>query len=88
MLTLEGLWGLADGEMFDYSSKSEFCWTSMIRQPDFVTGELFITARKITAKKKPHLNLRAARLVTFTEGLCVQCVHKGSFDDEPATLEK
>ena len=85
---LEGLWWLADREEFDYSNKSKFCFTSMIRQPEFVTDELFLTACQITAKKKPHLNLGAARLVAFTEGLCVQCMHQGSFDDEPATLEK
>lgn len=85
---LEGLWWLADREEFDYSNKSKFCFTSMIRQPEFVTDELFLTAYQITAKKKTHLNLGAARLVAFTEGLCVQCMHQGSFDDEPATLEK
>lgn len=85
---LEGLWWLADRETFDYSSKSQFCWTSMIRQPEFVTDEVFAAACEITAKKKPSLDLSAARLMTFAEGLCVMCMHQGSFDDEPATLEK
>ncbi|WRS28701.1 GyrI-like domain-containing protein [Oscillospiraceae bacterium MB08-C2-2] len=85
---LEGFWWLADSEEFDYSSKSKFCWTSMIRQPEFVTDAVFAAACEITAKKKPHLILAKARLVSFTEGLCVQCMHHGSFDDEPATLEK
>ncbi len=85
---LEGLWWLTDSDEFDYGSKSKFCWTSMIRQPEFVTEEVFRTSCEITAKKKQHLELGGARLVTVTEGLCVQCMHIGSFDDEPATLEK
>lgn len=85
---LEGLWWLADNDDFDYSSKSKFCWTSMIRQPEFVTEEVFRAACEITEKKKPQIDLSKARLVTFTEGLCVQCMHVGSFDDEPATIEK
>ena len=85
---LEGLWWLADGKDLDYSDKGKFCWISMIRQPEFVTDELFAFASEITAKKKPHLDLGKARLVTFTEGLCVQCMHVGSFDDESATLAK
>lgn len=85
---LEGLWWLADSNAFDYSNKSQFCWTAMIRQPEFVTDTVFAAACEITAKKKPYLDLSVARLMTFTEGLCVQCMHQGSFDDEPATLEK
>lgn len=84
---LEGLWWLAESKEFDYNSKSELFWTSMIRQPEFVTDELFTTACEVTAKKKPHLDLGGARLIAFTEGLCVQCMHQGSFDDEPATLK-
>lgn len=85
---LEGLWWLADGKDLDYSDKGKFCWISMIRQPEFVTDELFAFASEIIAKKKPHLDLGKAKLVTFTEGLCVQCMHVGSFDDESATLAK
>lgn len=85
---LEGLWWLEGKEAFDYSSKSQFCWTALIRQPEFVTDALFASACEITAKKKSHLDLSAARLMTLTEGLCVQCMHQGSFDNEPATLAK
>lgn len=88
VLPLEGFWWLSDSLEFDYSNKSKFCWTSMIRQPEFVTDEVFAVACEITAKKKPHLDLSKARLISFTEGLCVQCMHKGSFDDEPVTLAK
>lgn len=85
---LEGLWWLADSGEFDYSNKSKFCWISMIRQPEFVTDKVLATACEMVAKKKPHLDLSKMRLVSFTEGLCVQCMHYGSFDDEPKTLEK
>lgn len=85
---LEGLWWLAGNDEFDYSSKSKFRWTSMIRQPEFVNDEVFNAACKITAKKNPQLDLSRARLLTFTEGLSVQCMHIGSFDNEPATLKE
>lgn len=85
---LEGLWWLQDKEEFDFGQKSKFCWTSMIRQPDFVTEEIFASALEMANAKKPHLNFSKARLSTFTEGLCVQCMHLGSFDDEPETLKR
>lgn len=85
---LEGLWWLADNREFDYSSKLKLCWISMIRQPEFVTDEVFTAACEIVAKKKPYLDLKKGKLASFTEGLCVQCMHQGSFDDEPQTLEK
>ena len=72
---LEGLWWLADSDEFDYSSKSKFCWTSMIRQPEFVTEEVFRAACEMTAKKKPQIDLSKARLATFTEGFaCSVCI--------------
>lgn len=85
---LEGLWWFSDGGEFDCNSKSEFCWTSMIRQPEFVTDSVFTAACDIVGKKKPHLDLSKASLNYFTEGLCVQCMHHGSYDDEPLTLSK
>lgn len=85
---LEGLWWLEHNKEFNYSSKSKFCWTSMIRQPEFVTEEVLALAIETAKKKKPNFNTTKARLVTFTEGLCVQCMHIGSFDDEPLTLSQ
>ncbi|MCE5286466.1 MAG: GyrI-like domain-containing protein [Pelosinus sp.] len=85
---LEGLWWLDGGEAFDYSDKSKFCWTAMIRQPEFVTGEVFSQALSLVKKKKPGLDLANVRLAALAEGLCVQCMHIGSFDEEPATLAK
>jgi len=57
----------------------------MIRQPVFVDVAVFETARTEVAKKKPLLDISRARLETFTEGLCVQTMHVGSYDDEPRT---
>ncbi len=86
---LEGLW-FADGVSFDgmnVDDKSKFKWVSMIRQPEFVTEQVFETAREKLAKKKPDLDLSKARFMKYTEGLCVQIMHKGAYDDEPRSIE-
>ena len=87
---LEGLWYM-DDVTFDginITDKNKFKWTSMIRQPEFVTEGVFETAKKALKKKKPDLDLTKARLIKMTEGLCVQIMHKGAYDDEPASIEK
>jgi hypothetical protein len=58
----------------------------MLRQPNFVTESVFEQAKETLAKKKPQLDLSLARLEKFTEGLCAQVMHLGSYDDEPATI--
>lgn len=87
---LEGFWTIAeDGFNFDGRSivdKNKFSWTAMIRQPEFVTEEVFETAKNVLHKKKPDLDLSLAHLVHFTEGLCAQIMHYGCYDDEPATV--
>lgn len=86
---LEGLWRGEDG-YFDgtnITDKSKFLFTSMIRQPEFVTKEVFEKAKQTLNKKKPDLDLSPARFVSFNEGLCAQIMHIGSYDDEPATIE-
>ncbi len=86
---LEGFWSLDDdfrGGGAAISDKSKFIWTMMIRQPDFVTEEIFEAAKAALAKKKPHLDTSKAKLETIDEGLCVQIMHIGSYDDEPATI--
>ena len=89
---LEGLWWYKDGGVItDITDKDSFSWTSMIRQPEFVTLEVFEAAKLAVSKKKPELDLSLARLEKFTEGLCAQILHIGPYDDEPATtaiLEK
>lgn len=85
----EGLW-YADGISFDglnIADKNKFKWVSMIRQPEFVTERVFEDAREKLAKKKPAIDLNKARLMKYTEGLCVQIMHKGSYDDEPKSIE-
>lgn len=87
---LEGLWQV-DGVDFDgmnVTDKDKFKWISMIRQPEFVTEEVFEQAKLVLKKKKPALDLSKARLMKMTEGLCVQIMHKGSYDDEPASIEQ
>ena len=85
---LEGLWWMPDGEAMDFSDKDSFRWTSLIRQPDFVTQEVFEDAKKALARKKSELDTSKARLEVIIEGLCVQVMHIGSYDDEPATIAK
>lgn len=58
----------------------------MIRQPEFVTEEVFSWAKAEVKKKKPHLDVTKARLEAFTEGLCVQIMHIGPYDQEPKTI--
>lgn len=87
---LEGLW-YADGISFDglnVTDKNEFRWISMIRQPEFVTEKVFEDAKTALLKKKPQLDVSKARLMSYSEGLCVQIMHKGAYDDEPASIMK
>lgn len=83
---LEGLWWGCEPEA--PVSKKDFRWISMIRQPGFVTQETLAYAQEQVAMKKPHLDTEAGRLDSFREGLCVQCLHTGPYDDEPATLDR
>lgn len=82
---LEGFWWQQGGEGVDFSDKSTFCWISVIRLPDFVTKSDFDWAVAEVARKK-KLDCSMAEFLTINEGLCVQILHQGSFDDEPATV--
>ena len=82
---LEGFWWQDGVDGIDYSDKSTFNWISVIRLPDFVTQKDFDWAVK-TAEKKKHLDCSKAEFLTIDEGLCVQIMHIGPFDDEPATV--
>lgn len=85
---LEGYWDLnEEGRKLVYLSKDHFVYKLMIRQPDFVTEPLFQYAINSVKEKKKELNLDSIRFETITEGLCVQAMHVGSYDDEPATFE-
>lgn len=82
---LEGFWWQDHVEGVDYSNKSAFNWISAIRLPDFVTRADFEWAVETAAKKK-KLNCSSAEFMTIDEGLCVQIMHAGPFDEEPATV--
>lgn len=83
---LEGFWWQEGIDGFDYERKEEFQWISVIRLPDFVTEEDFTWAVEEAAKKKKQ-DFSKVEFLTLTEGLCVQCMHIGAFDDEPATVD-
>ena len=80
---LEGIWWGEDAENLD---KSRFEWWVVIRQPEFVTQEIFEAAKIVTAKKKPELRVAEAELIRWTEGLCVQALHIGPYDLETVTI--
>ena len=82
---LEGFWWQDGVDGIDYSDKSTFNWVSVIRLPDFVTQKDFDWATG-EAEKKKHLDCSKAEFLTIDEGLCVQIMYIGPFDDEPATV--
>ena len=87
---LEGFWWQEKNGVavpgFDYTDKSSFNWISVIRLPDFVTQKDFEWAKE-TASAKKGLDCSRAELFTLEEGDCVQIMHIGSYDDEPATIK-
>ncbi len=86
---LEGLWWLADDKDMDFfSNKERYRWTSLIRQPEFVTDDVLDWAKDEVRRKKPGVQIEKASLVTFSEGLCVQAMHIGPYDKEPETLAR
>lgn len=85
---LEGMWWIDGLSGVDYGRKEDFQWYSMIRQPEFVTKEVFDWAVRECRKKKPEVDISGAEYRTFTEGLCVQMMHLGPYDDEPATIAR
>ncbi len=84
---LEGLWWNSK-QTFNLHQRDGWLWTSMIRQPAFVTTPVFEWAVMQCRKKKPDVDYTKARLETFTEGECVQMMHIGPYSEEPATVEK
>ena len=82
---LEGFWWQDDVDGVNYADKSGFHWISVIRLPDFVTKSDFDWAVETAAKKK-KLDCSSAKFLTIEEGLCVQMMHVGSYDDEPASV--
>ena len=83
---LEGLWWQENIKGIDYSRKEDFRFISMIRLPDFVTKKDFVWAKEEAERKKKE-DFSKVEFLTYNEGLCVQCMHIGAYDDEPVTVE-
>lgn len=82
---LEGFWWQDGGGDIDYANKDGFNFISLMRLPEFVTKAEFDWAiKEATAKKKADFS--KVEYLTYDEGLCVQCMHVGAYDDEPATV--
>ncbi len=83
---LEGFWWQTGMDGVDYAHKEDFQWISVIRLPDFVSREDFEWAIEEASKKK-KIDYSKVEFFTYDEGLCVQCLHVGAYDDEPATVD-
>lgn len=83
---LEGFWWQEGAEKLDYSRKEDFNFISVIRLPDFVTKKDFVWAVE-QAEKKKDKDFSDVEFLSVDEGLCVQCMHIGSYDNEPETIE-
>ncbi|WHY58412.1 GyrI-like domain-containing protein [Peribacillus simplex] len=85
---LEGIWDLTEeGKKLDTLNKDELLYTIMIRQPDFITKEIVERAFENVEKKKPHPFLNDVKFGTFQDGLSVQMLHVGPYDDEPQSFK-
>lgn len=85
---LEGFWQMAGGQPgVDYGNKAAFEWTSVIRQPEFVNAAVLDWACAEVRRKK-GLDTTRVRLMRYREGLCVQMMHIGPYDAEPASVER
>ena len=84
---LEGFWWQENIKGVDYTKKDAFQFISLIRLPDFITKNDFDWAIK-TATIKKQRDFSKVEFFTYQEGLCVQCMHIGPYDDEPATVDK
>lgn len=82
---LEGFWWQENLDGIDYGHKENFQWISVIRLPDFVTKADFEWAIEEATRKK-KIDFSKVEFLEIEEGLCVQCMHSGSYDDEPATV--
>ena len=82
---LEGFWWMEGKDGIDYAQKEDFCWISVIRLPDFVSEHDFRWAVNEATKRKKQ-DFTKVEFLTVEEGSCVQCMHIGSYDDEPETV--
>lgn len=84
---LEGFWWQDGIQGIDYQKKENFQWISVIRLPDFVTKEDFQWAIQEATKKKEK-DFSKVEYWSYEEGICVQCMHLGSYNEEPATIQQ
>ncbi|EGT2204505.1 hypothetical protein DFW37_01915 [Clostridioides difficile] len=85
---LEGIWNKGEkSKCLDVLIKEDLIYTLMIHQPNFVTQDLLDKATDIVKKKKPHNLLEKVRFGSINEGLCVQMLHIGSYDNEPESFD-
>ena len=82
---LEGFWWQDGIDGVDYSNKDLFNWISIIRLPDFITKKDFDWAKEVATQKK-KIDCSKAEFLTIKEGLCIQIMHHGSYNDEPITV--
>lgn len=82
---LEGFWWQENTKDIDYNRKDEMHFISLIRLPDFVTKKDFDWAVREATKKK-NIDYSRVEFLTYAEGICVQCMHIGSYDNEPKTV--
>ena len=82
---LEGLWRQEGVHGVDYTRKADFRWISLVRLPEFVTKAVFDRAVREATEKKQR-DFCQVEFFSWEEGLCVQCMHIGPYDDEPATV--
>jgi hypothetical protein len=86
---LEGVWDLAEGaRQAAVLDKDQLIYTIMIRQPDFVTESLALEVIETVKQKKPHPLLNKVTFEPLEEGMCLQMMHHGSYDDEPASFAR
>ncbi|MBS5661654.1 MAG: GyrI-like domain-containing protein [Clostridiales bacterium] len=83
---LEGFWWQDGVDGVDYAHKEDYQWISLIRLPDFVTRIDFDWAVEEATRKK-QADFSRVEFYSYTEGMCVQCMHIGSYDEEPATVQ-
>ena len=88
VMPLEGLWWTDDMSQFSVDNKDIWKWTSMIMQPEYVTGKLFDTAVGQVLKKKNPPALLRVRFESLSEGLSAQIMHLGPFSDEGPTVKR
>ncbi len=88
VMPLEGLWWADDMSKFSTEDKSNWKWTMMIMQPDFVNKEMVNNAITDVRKKKNHAAISRVRFEVLSEGKCAQILHVGPFSEEGPTIEK